>query len=334
MIKSFFKIFIVLILIILISFIGFYFWGSSAASSESSYATINSSEKAVETPGDTFSIMTYNVGYLSGMNNNQAAAVVVDTFRNHQHQLIETIDELQLDIVAFQEIDFGSARSYDGQQLDTVRMQTNLVHTAMVVNWDKHYVPFPYWPVSSHFGKILSGQALASKYPIVRNDRIVLEKRLDAPFYYNAFYLDRLIQLNKVTIGGRPLITMNVHLEAFDQETRMQQAVTVLEVYNEMASEYPVILLGDFNANADQSDGDETIRMILKGRNIAPVINDSLYRARPRDFYTYSSAEPDRKIDYIFYSKDKLLPLDARVATEFGTVSDHLPVMCRFTWKE
>ena len=277
-------------------------------------------------------IMTYNVGYLSGMTNNRAVAVPVDTFQDNQRELIDLINFLGPDFVAFQEIDFGASRSYRYHQLDSVVSQTSLRQGAMVVNWDKRYVPFPYWPPSMHFGRMLSGQALASAYPVKGNERIVLDKPLNAPFYYNAFYLDRLMQVNEVKIGENTLKVINVHLEAFDQETREKQALQVLKTYNQLAAQHPVILLGDFNASAELKDGDNTIATIMKGEHIAKAISDSSYYANREAFYTYSSASPRWKIDYIFYNKDQLKAVSARVVGEAGTISDHLPVLMKFAF--
>ena len=51
-----------------------------------------------------------------------------------------------------------------------------LTHGAIAISWDKNYVPFPYWPPTAQFGKILSGQSIISRSPIQQNNRIVLEK--------------------------------------------------------------------------------------------------------------------------------------------------------------
>ena len=70
MIKSIFKIFISLLSIFLVFIIAFYFYGSSGKLQDSDYITTGR-EYAYKASTDTFSIMTYNVGYLSGMSNNK-----------------------------------------------------------------------------------------------------------------------------------------------------------------------------------------------------------------------------------------------------------------------
>jgi len=329
MIKSIFKIFIGFIIIILLFITAFYFYGSSTSLSKDEYRRIDGLPDGYK-GSDTLRIMTYNLGYMSGMSNNLPVETDESFFGTNQERLIDFLRSNNPDIIAFQEIDFKSSRSYFGDQLDSVTLKVPYRHSARTVNWDKRYVPFPYWPVSKHFGAILSGQAIASKYPVIENDRVVLDKRYDAPFYYNAFYLDRLIQISKLVVNDTELYILNVHLEAFDEFTREKQSLVVLEKFNELASDYPVILLGDFNAMID-SESDETISNIMKGDFISRAVNDSLYLQNKVTQYTYSSADPNRKIDYIFYNENKINRINASVLRDAGQISDHIPVMMSFS---
>ena len=43
-----------------------------------------------------------------------------------------------------------------------------------------------------HFGSMLSGQSILSKYPLKDHQRIILERVKDNPFYRDALYLERL----------------------------------------------------------------------------------------------------------------------------------------------
>lgn len=331
MIKSIFKIFIALLIIILIFTTSFYFYGSSGNLSKSKYLQINSN-KSFSSNQDTISIITYNIGYLSGMSNNLPVETNKLFFQSNQNKLISLINRIDPDIVAFQEIDYESRRSFYANQIDSISMKTSLQNTASAINWDKKYVPFPYWPLSKHFGQVISGQSVASRFPIESNEAIVLDKRYDAPFYYKAFYLDRLIQINKINVSGTSVYILNVHLEAFDIETREKQSLKVRLKYNELARDNPVILLGDFNAMADDQM-DKTIANILDGKNISKAITDSTYLSDKFSNYTYSSGEPSRKIDYIFFN-DKINLVNASVLSEAGQISDHIPVMMSFSIRE
>ena len=45
---------------------------------------------------------------------------------------------------------------------------------------------------------------------------------------------------------------------------------------------------------------------------------------------TFNSGAPNERLDYIFYNRAFIEPIDGRIATEFGQLSDHFPVLFRF----
>jgi len=193
-------------------------------------------------------------------------------------------------------------------------------------------VPFPYWPFQYHFGKLISGQYVMSDLQILKNDYVTLPKPVNAPFYYNAFYLDRLIQKTWLKTSKGDLLVMNVHLEAFDQETRIMHVEAVIEEYLKYADDLPVLLIGDFNSRAIGLEGpiDESARRMFEVPGVGVAITDSLFALNPKGNYTFSSGDPVEKIDYIFYNEKYIEKIDAKVMQEFGEVSDHLPVWMQF----
>ena len=325
------RVVLVLSVILFIFIMSFYFWGSSAKLGVANEALIQVNHNASLAPAkDTVRIMTYNMGYLSGMTNNRAVDRSKDLFDTNENRLITLLKKEKVDICCFQEIDFHSSRSYYVDQLSRISTDVNYPYASRVVNWDKTYVPFPYWPLTLQFGEILSGQAIASKYPIQQNEAHVLEKA-DYPFYYNAFYLDRLAQVNLLRIGVRELVIINVHLEAFDARTRERQADQLIALYKRYESTYPVLMLGDFNSTPPGSKApymeENTIDKILSVEGVNMAIQDSLYLKNEEVFFTFNSVEPYIKIDYIFYNEKKIKVLEPRVVKEAGDISDHLPIM-------
>ncbi len=331
MIKLILKIFVGAILTILALITFIFFYGSSSNYESSSYQKIIQYPQNVLPLGkDTFSVMTYNIGYMSGMTNNVPNDADEEFYMRNLKSAQNLVIQHQADFIGFQEIDFAASRSFYNNQLDSLANAGMYGYAGMAVNWDKKYVPFPYLPIRNHFGEILSGQAVLSKYPITLHERIVLEKPESTPFYYNAFYIDRLLEVNKIALGGQSLILMNVHLEAYVKETREAQAKKILEYFNFYSKQYPVLLIGDFNATTEINTDDSTIATIMKGLNIAKAIPDSTYNADKSRYFTYSSANPKIKIDYIFYNSDKILALDSKVVSDAGEISDHLPVYMEF----
>ena len=328
------KLLIIFSILILSFFVLFFFWGSAAVVPDTDYAkkTVFRVDAAYSVP-DTFSLMTYNIGYLSGMTNNRPVERSKTLFDNNLSAINTLFKEGKADVVLFQEIDFDSKRSFNTNQYKAIAQGVGYSYGACVVNWDKRYVPFPYWPIKTHFGRILSGQALLSQYPIYSNERLVLPKPQSNTFIYNAFYLDRLAQL--VWIGNHEdsLLIINVHFEAWDIKTREKQARIVLEIFDKYAENYPVILAGDFNCTSPYRQGfenEKTIQLILNHSHISAVVDSVDYVNSPNSYYTFDSESPRGKIDYIFYNHKYLTCVGAQVLHPQSFISDHLPLQAFF----
>ena len=303
----------------------FFFWGSASVHPlKDKNKIIQQESNTPQTTDSIFSIATYNIGYLSGMTNNLPIAKPKSLFDNNLEQVKAVLKPLNIDILAFQEIDFASARSYDvNQQQEIAKLGYPFIGQA--VNWDKRHLPFPQWPISLQFGRVYSGQSVLSKYPIKKQERIVLQPVDADPFYRTAFYLDRLAQVDKIDINNKTVVVINVHLEAFDKPTRTKQTLKVLNLFNSYKDSYPTLLVGDFNSDAK-----------YKNAGIAPFIdnpeigNAAYIKPYPN---TYSSVKPVKRIDYIFYNKNFIEEISSRVITEMGDASDHIPLMMTFKLK-
>ncbi len=267
--------------------------------------------------------MTYNIGYLSGMTNNTSKKRDEYIFNANLLQVQRTLKELDIDVVALQEIDYGSGRSFMVDQ-ELELSKGGYPNVARAVNWDKKYVPFPHFPITAHFGKVFSGQSILSKFPLKDHERLVLDRVESNPFWRDAFYLDRLAQVVTAEVAGKAVKLINVHTEAFDQPTRKKHLKTVADLFEKYASEYPTILLGDFNSNPDT---ESLLRDIVLANQHAAYALKDLTQA------TYPSIDPERRIDFIFYNTNFLEVAEAKVVKEVLDASDHLPVMARFKLK-
>lgn len=323
------------IVLLITLFVGFFFWASSGPLPEEQMAVTSTYEAEPAPPRDTLTAMTYNIGYLSGMTNNEPVVRPESLFVHNMDDAARLLRRTRPDIVGFQEIDFGATRSYYAHQLDTLATRLGYAASATAVNWDERYLPFPYSiDTAVHFGRVLSGQAVLSRYPIQSHERIELA-RTSRPAWNDAFYLDRLAQVAEIEVGDDTIVVINVHLEAFEAATRKQQATEVRTIYQRYASR-PVLLMGDFNAelpalqDTTQADPDETLRLLLDGTDLRPAFSDSAYAA-PDSLGTYPADAPTRKIDYIFYTPDRIEALNAFI-TGGGPnpPSDHRAVGLRF----
>ena len=330
----------IFIVVLALALVIFYYWASSGALPPGKLSEITVFPGPPAQPprqGEVFTVMTYNIGYLSGMLNNLPIKTTKEFFEKNMQTALQLLENVSPDFIGFQEIDFHSRRSFYVDQLQTIAEKTGYKYVAVAVNWDKHYVPFPYWPPSAHFGRVLSGQAVLSRRPILSAQRVVLEKPGSSPFYYNALYLDRLIQVVKIKIKERDIIILNVHLEAFDRETREKQARKLLDIYRSFKDDYPVLVIGDFNCvppdaarKNNFSDepgtdftGDGTIGLFLAEK--------SLSVAEPVTF-TFPSDSPTRKLDHIFYNRERIALIKSWVPGGIDC-SDHLPLVMEFSLK-
>jgi endonuclease/exonuclease/phosphatase family metal-dependent hydrolase len=317
---------------LILAFVAFYFWGSSSNWDAKKYNQLKQFSNNALASTDTLSVMTYNIGWMSGMTNNLPVDRKESLYADNLHAAIRFLKKTHPNIIGFQEIDIQAKRSYFYNQPDSLGYNLGYLNGALAVNWDKKYVPFPYWPFQYHFGKLISGQYIMSDLKILKNDFVVLPQPINAPFYYNAFYLDRLIQKSILKTKKGKLMVMNVHLEAFDQETRALHADLVIKEYRKYADTMPVLLIGDFNSRAIGPNGplDESVRKLYAVPGINMAISDSAFLSNPQKNFTFSSGEPVEKIDYIFYNKKYIKKLGAHVVQEIGEVSDHFPVCMRF----
>ncbi|WP_296621727.1 endonuclease/exonuclease/phosphatase family protein [Marivirga sp.] len=332
------KILLAALFIVLGSIITFYFWASSSFNEAEGYDQIVTFHPDKKRTPDTLSVLTYNIGYLSGMTNNLPVDRKESLFSDNLSESITLLKSYDFDFIGLQEVDFGSSRSFNYNQFDSLGIQLDFHQGAYAVNWDKSYVPFPYLPIKKHFGKIYSGQGILSKMQIKSNYLMILDKPMSAPFYYNAFYLDRILQINKVQYDNDTLILMNVHLEAFDKETRELQAEKVLEEFKKWSKDYPVILMGDLNSRppfaSDLINNEKTIEIFLNNPLIEEAISQERYLENESQYFTFDTAEPYERLDYIFYNNNKIKKIDSDVLREAKDISDHLPVWMTFTLKK
>ena len=285
-----------------VAFVVFFLWASAGRLPEADLAQIRTYAAAPDTTApDTLTVTTYNIGYLSGMTNNEAVVRPDSLFYANMDQAVRFFRRTTPDIAGLQEIDFGGARVAHVHQLDTLATRLGYPTAAQAVNWDERYLPFPYGRPAVNFGRTLSGQAVLSRFPVRQHVRNVLSPP-PLPFYRDAFYLDRLAQVAVVDLGGYPLVVINVHLEAFHVGTREEQARLVNDLYRRLAdSGVPALLLGDFNSRltpTNASSRDETMQHLLAGTNLQPAATGA-----PTDtkWATYPAENPTRRIDYVFY---------------------------------
>jgi endonuclease/exonuclease/phosphatase family metal-dependent hydrolase len=268
-------------------------------------------------------VVSYNIGYGSGLKNNQEPV----TEAEHQANLEKMASDLQSlkpDLVFLQEVDFRSRRSFNIDQMKFLAEKLGLGHGAYVLTWNKNYVAWPYWPPARHFGKVVSGQAVLSRYPIQSQQLIEFPKPANNAFWYNWFYLDRIVQHLILDLPGEQVSVYNIHLEAFSADTREEQITQLGRLIKADPFEAK-IAAGDFNLAdpilGDKEDSDRDTKGLLKAF-AATTGMKAIQGEKP--YYSMPSSDPYKLIDHIFYSPRFRLEKAGNILN--STASDHLAV--------
>jgi endonuclease/exonuclease/phosphatase family metal-dependent hydrolase len=268
--------------------------------------------------------VTYNIGYASGDKNNRAASLSRPEVEKNLENIALALKQLRPDLLFLQEVDFGSARTFYIDQLQYLGQRLGLPYAAYVLTWNKNYVAWPYWPPQHHFGRLVSGQAVLSRFPIQSQEITVFDKPEGNPFWYNWFYLDRVAQTLELEVGEKTWMIYHVHLEAFDRQQTKIQLERVAGLIQEKPTPYK-ILAGDFNISWEgtgipQAEALENRKQL---EDFSAKTGLSLAGAQS-PLLTFPSFRPELRIDHIYFS-EAFRPRGTGNLTGFWG-SDHLPV--------
>lgn len=207
--------------------------------------------RVLDYPPATITAVTYNIGYASGAKNNLPMPLAKHEVTANLAAIIDELKQLDPAIVVLQEVDLNAARTAHIDQMRTIAAGLSMPYAAYAVTWNKRFVPWPYWPPAAWFGKMLSGTAILSRFPIVAQKAVYFSKPASNAFWYNWFYIDRIAQGVHLMVGDETWRVYNVHLEAFDRKARRAQLTTFADI---VAQQQDTMLAGgDFNENDAQA---------------------------------------------------------------------------------
>jgi endonuclease/exonuclease/phosphatase family metal-dependent hydrolase len=151
------------------------------------------------------------------------------------------VREYDPDVLMTEEIEVDSKRSAYVDMVRYLLENTKLREAAYFSTWDSRYVP------SEGLGRINLGNAIFSRYPIIKAERIRQRDRTDQDLVTSTFYLRRAVGRAELDLGaGRTAAAFVVHTEAYDQDgTKQQQIDQIHELLG--AETLPFVIGGDFN---------------------------------------------------------------------------------------
>ncbi len=151
------------------------------------------------------------------------------------------VKELDPDVLMTEEIEVNSRRSAYVDMVRGILEHTNLNYAAYYETWNSEYV------ASEGVGRINLGNAIFSKYPIKRAERIRQEDRTDQSGLTPLFYLHRAVGRAEIEVHpGERATAFVVHTEAYDNDGTKQRQITQLHELL-MAETLPAMVGGDFN---------------------------------------------------------------------------------------
>lgn len=294
--------------------------------------------------GRPLRVLTWNIHYGYGPTLDRGRGLGRDQVVGYLEQIAAQIRAWDPDIVALQEVDRGAVRSFDIDQLVWLREATGYPWAAWTETWNARWVPWPGLDPRRHIGRVRSGQAILSRFPLRDASRQGLPQPAAASFLYRSFYLHRAVLQVDVEVGpGREMRVINTHLEAFDIQNKREQAAILAHALQDMKG--GALLLGDMNAvptvatlrrgfpdepETDMSD-DDTLDRLAGIPGLHEVVPTAVYQAGESAWFTFPAAAPNRRLDYIFHG-DAFRLVSARVGHLAEPPSDHLPVLAELAW--
>ena len=293
----------------------------------------------------TLNLLTWNISYAfgPGSDGSKYQSGARERFQANLSHIADTIKASGADVVFLQEVDFGSSRSFNHDQLLELAGMTGLHYWAKAQSWRANYVPYPFWPPTEHFGTVNSGGGVLSRWPIKSSTVDLLVKPLDKSWWYNLFYLHRFFQVVEIQVGNRSFKGLNLHLEAWDLGSKMEQAKALVK---KVATERPDFVVGDFNMipevaikrsgfpNPKDSYEKDRSMGVVKHIPYKELIDDSTYALKEDVWFTFPSDRPDRRLDYVFFRPAWTLMRNEVVSGLHPEASDHLPVKAIFKFFE
>ena len=150
------------------------------------------------------------------------------------------IKEYNPDVLLTEEIEVDSKRSAYIDQVRFILENTDLQYAAYFETWNNRYVP------SEGLGRMNLGNAIHSRYPITRAERIRQADRTDQDPVTSTFYLHRAVGRAELNLGDKTVTAMVVHTEAYDNDGTKQKQIK--QIYDLMKAETGHVMVGgDFN---------------------------------------------------------------------------------------
>lgn len=238
--------------------------GSDAAETD---IGIGLGEGARVQAGETLKILTFNIGY-GGLGaaedffmdgGERVRPDSREVVEGYLDGIAELVTEQKPDMIMLQEIDRDAKRSYGidelawlGERL-TDELPEATYSSAFAMNFDVLYVPYPF---PETIGAVEAGLATWNRFEVASAERIALPTSYTWPIRTCQLKRCLLVERLPLAEGGKELVLVNLHLEAYDDGSGKAAQTKVLMDF--LAEEYAkgnyCIAGGDFNQTFETTD--------------------------------------------------------------------------------
>ena len=194
---------------------------------------------------DTLTVVTWNIRFGIGRANwfgDSCGDLVLfdnETIIDGLELLAQKITEMDADILLLQEVDTDSKRSAYIDQVQWLLDHTSMNYGVYASMWEVQFVP------SDGLGRVNTGNAILSKWPLSEAKRIQLSLRGDQDALTKAFYVRRNVLKAVVNYPGNPFWAVDIHASAFsNDDTKQKQFLEFKDVLDEINSKGEIFVAG------------------------------------------------------------------------------------------
>ncbi len=311
---------------------------------------------------DTLTVVTWNIRFGIGRANwfgDSCGDLVLfddETIKNGLELLALQIAEMDADVLLLQEVDIDSKRSAYIDQVQWLLDHTSMNYGVYASMWQVQFVP------SDGLGRVNTGNAILSKWPLSEAERVQLSLRGDQDALTKAFYVRRNVLKAVVNYPGNPFWAVDIHASAFsNDDTKQKQFLEFKDVLDEINAKGELFVAGgDLNelppgatknnyCDEDRCpdelpESDEGCDFSNETTWISPLYNTytpsvSLvdYLQNENMYFTHASTHNmnderygwNRKLDYLFTNTAWVIR-SARTYQEAQLESDHVAVSAKW----
>ena len=311
---------------------------------------------------DTLTVATWNIRFGIGRANwfgDSCGDLVLfdnETIIDGLELLAQKITEMDADILLLQEVDTDSKRSAYIDQVQWLLDHTSMNYGVYASMWEVQFVP------SDGLGRVNTGNAILSKWPLSEAERIQLSLRGDQDALTKAFYVRRNVLKAVVNYPGNPFWAVDIHASAFsNDDTKQKQFLEFKDVLDEINSKGELFVAGgDLNelppgatknnyceedrCPDELSEDDEGCDFSNETTWINPLYDTYVpsvslvdYQQNEQLYFTHASTHDinderyqwNRKLDYLF-TNTAWVPRSEITHQEAQLESDHVAVSAKW----